>query len=93
MNVGFIDVCAVNHQRGRFAGFSIYVSNTGVVQDSTLCYNDGPMLPPLNFTTTCAKSGRYLIFYNERMDIAIYPNGYEVNNVITELCEVTVQGK
>lgn len=50
------------------------------------------MLPPLNFTTTCTKSGRYVIFYNERLDGVTYPEGYGVANVITELCEVKVQG-
>lgn len=83
---------AAERQRGRFAGFSLYVSNTGVIQGSTLCYKNGLQLPPLNFTTICAKSGRYVIFYNERLDNIIYPKGYEVSNVVTELCEVTVQG-
>lgn len=79
-------------QQGRFAGFSLYVSNTGLIDDSTLCYKDGPKLPPLNFSTICAKSGRYVIFYNERRDGVIYPEDYEVVNVFTELCEVIVQG-
>lgn len=88
----FISFVAENRQRGRFAGFSLYVSNTGVIQGSTTCYKDEFQLPPLNFTTTCTKSGRYVIFYNERLDGITYPNGYEIANVITELCEVKVQG-
>lgn len=32
-------------QRERFAGFSLYVSNTGDIQGSTLCYKDRPKLP------------------------------------------------
>lgn len=72
---------ADNRQRGRFAGFSLYVSNTGVIQDSTLCYKNGPKLPPLNFTTTCTKHGRYVIYYNERLNEVRYPEGYEVHNV------------
>ena len=81
-------------QRGRFAGFSLYVSNTGSLDNSSLCYNDGPQLPPLNFTTNCMKSGRYVIFYNERRNGETYPAGYEVStNVFMELCEVQVQGK
>ena len=61
---------------------------------SSLCYKDGPALPPLNFTTKCTLSGRYVIFYNERLDGVTYPEGYEVfANVYTELCEVTVNGK
>nr|XP_034321059.1 multiple epidermal growth factor-like domains protein 6 isoform X2 [Crassostrea gigas] len=82
----------VNRQRGRFAGFSLYVSVTGDIQGSILCYKDGPQLPPLNFTTTCTEHGRYIIFYNERLDGAKYPAEYETANVYTELCEVVVQG-
>ena len=80
-------------QRSRFAGFSIYVSNTGAMVDSTLCYKDGPQLPPLNFTTTCIMSGRYVMFYNDRIDGVTYPVGYENTNIYTELCEVFVIGK
>lgn len=79
-------------QRGRFAGFSLHVSITGDVQGSTLCYKDGPQLPPLSFTTTFIQYGRYVIFYNERLNEVSYPDGYELTNVITELCEVIVQG-
>lgn len=84
-------------QRGRFAGFSLYVSNTDVsatsdIQSSTLCYKDGPELPPLNFSTTCTEHGRYVIFYNERLGGVSYPAGYETVSVFTELCEVIVQG-
>lgn len=87
-------LCIVEQrQRGRFAGFSIYVSNTGDIEGSTLCYKDGPELPPLNFTTTCTEYGRYVIFYNERMDEVVYPDSYQLTNVYTELCEVIVKGK
>ena len=80
-------------QRGRFAGFSIYISNTGDRESSSLCYKDGQTLPPLNFTISCTLSGRYVIFYNERGDGVTYPAGYEVtSNVYTELCEVIVYG-
>lgn len=79
-------------QRGRFAGFSIYVSNTGHIDGSTLCYKDGPELPSLNFTTICLEYGRYIIFYNERRDEVSYPEGYELTNAYTELCEVIVEG-
>lgn len=85
-----------NRQRGRFAGFSLYISNTSVsttgdIQSSILCYKDGPELPPLNFTTKCVEQGRYIIFYNERLEEVIYPKEYE-SIVITELCEVIVEG-
>lgn len=80
-------------QRGRFAGFSLYVSKTGDIQSSTLCYKDGLQLPPLNLTTICAEYGRYVIYYNERLSGVSYPSTYEINNVLTELCEVSVKGK
>lgn len=84
-------------QRGRFAGFSVYVSDSNVVNSaeihgSNLCYKDGHQLPTLNFTTVCIKKGRYVIFYNERLNTVAYPAGYETSNVYTELCEVIVQG-
>ena len=82
-----------NRQRGRFAGFSLYVSSNGSRDNSSLCYKDGPDLPPLNFTTTCITSGRYVTFYNERLDGVIYPKEYEVSDVVSELCEVIVKGK
>lgn len=85
-----------NRQRGRFAGFSLYVSsnvsNNADIKDSTLCYEDGPELPPLNFTTTCKVYGRYIIFYNARLDDVSYPAHYEFDNLYTELCEAIVQG-
>eukprot|EP00105_Crassostrea_gigas_P039840 XP_019923988.1 PREDICTED: multiple epidermal growth factor-like domains protein 10 [Crassostrea gigas] len=84
-------------QRGRFAGFSLYVSDIDVssiayIKGSTLCYKDGPQLPTLNFTTICTQFGRYVIFYNERLKEVKYPDAYQLTNVVTELCEVTVQG-
>lgn len=85
-------------QQGRFAGFYLFVSNTNVstrsdILGSTLCYKDGPQLPPLNFTTMCRQYGRYVIYYNERFNEALYPDGYKVTGVYTELCEVFIQGK
>lgn len=59
---------------------------------STLCYKDGPQLPPLNFTTLCIGYGRYVIFYNERLHGVSYPSDYQLGNLYTELCEVIVQG-
>lgn len=57
-----------------------------------MCYKDGTQLPPLNITITCSEYGRYVIFYNERLVGNIYPAGYELVNVVTELCEVVVEG-
>ena len=81
-------------QQGRFAGFSLYVSNDGDIDGSFLCYKDGPNLPLLNFSTTCITSGRYVIFYNERQGGVAYPVGYEVSGSVSmELCEVVVNGR
>lgn len=93
----FVNVISVNRQRGRFAGFSLYVSKSDVsstadIKGSNLCYKDSPPLPPLNFTAVCLKQGRYVIYYNERLKGATYPTGFEFDNVITELCDVKVQG-
>lgn len=79
-------------QRGRFAGFSVYVSNTTDRHSGYLCYKDGTALPPLDFNTNCITNGRYVIFYNERKDGITYPVGYETQSVYSELCEVYVLG-
>lgn len=42
--------------------------------------------------TTCVKQGRYVTFYNERVDRVHYPVDYRINAVYTELCEVIVSG-
>lgn len=93
LNNKFCLIYIERRQKGRFAGFSLYVSRNGYIQSSTLCYKDGPELPPLNFTTTCIEYGRYIIYYNERLNGVSYPKDYEVTNVFTELCEVSVNGK
>lgn len=79
-------------QRGRFAGFSLFVSNTTHIQKGSLCYKNGEGIPLLDFNTTCTKHGRYVIFYNERLVGTTYPQGYQRSSVFTELCEVTVTG-
>lgn len=81
-------------QKGRFAGFSLYVSNTtGMIPSGVLCYKDGPELPPLDFNTNCITNGRYVFFYNERKDGINYPVGYKTESVYMELCEVFVSGR
>lgn len=80
-------------QRGRFAGFSIYISNNGEINDGDLCYKNGPVLPFLSISVECFGFGRYVIYYNERFPGEVYPEGFEQSNVHTELCEVSVQGK
>lgn len=81
---------AEERQQSRFAGFSLYVSDIDNTQNYSLCYKDGPTLPPLNFTTICSVPGRYFIYKNERLPGVVYPTSY--NNPYTELCEVIVQG-
>lgn len=68
------------------------VSTSQDIEGSTLCYKDGTQLPPLDFTTTCTEYGRYVIFYNERLDEVTYTITYDVNIMFTELCEVIVKG-
>lgn len=58
-----------------------------------MCYKNGQELPYLDFNTNCTIHGRYVIFYNERLIGVKYPIEYDITNVITELCEVTVTGK
>lgn len=79
-------------QRGRFAGFSLFVSNTTDRWNESLCYKNGQELPFLDFNKTCTTYGRYVRFYNERLDGIKYPAKYETDSVFTELCEVTVTG-
>ena len=79
-------------QRGRFAGFSLFVSNTTETDQGFLCYKNGIELPSLDLTISCRTHGRFVIYYNERQDEIDYPAGYELANVYTELCEVTVTG-
>lgn len=90
MHIHFL--VTAERQRGRFAGFSLYVSNTTDRHDGYLCYKNGQELPPLDFNTDCSKHGQYVIFYNERFSGIRYPPGYEPSNVVTELCEVIVTG-
>ncbi|XP_061170683.1 uncharacterized protein LOC133180124 [Saccostrea echinata] len=76
-------------QRGRFGGFSLYLSYTPNIKGDVLCYKNMLPLPPLEFNTTCIGYGRYVIYYNERLDGVTYPEGYQTLNLYTELCEVT----
>ena len=63
------------------------------MNNSSMCYKGGTQLPPLNFTTTCITLGRYVTFYNERLDSTFYPEGYETKSVYAELCEVIIKGR
>ncbi|XP_062593912.1 multiple epidermal growth factor-like domains protein 10 isoform X2 [Saccostrea cucullata] len=81
----------VERDRGRVAGFSLFLSNSKSKENGWMCYKDGPELPPLNFSTDCIGHGRYVIYYNERMDGETYPDGYETIS-FNFLCEVIVKG-
>ncbi|XP_062610260.1 platelet endothelial aggregation receptor 1-like [Saccostrea cucullata] len=81
----------LQRQRGRFAGFSLIISNTIRKQSGYSCYKDGPELPLLDITNVCTNHGRYITFYNERIDGEKYPDNYE-KSIVTELCEVNVMG-
>ncbi|XP_056002085.1 uncharacterized protein LOC125663226 isoform X2 [Ostrea edulis] len=79
---------------GRFLGFSLYVSNTTNKTQGKLCFHD------TNYTTAtiptvldinCPVHGRYVIYYNERLQGNTYPAGYS-DYAFNELCEVEVYG-
>ncbi|XP_061170694.1 receptor-type tyrosine-protein phosphatase epsilon-like [Saccostrea echinata] len=95
INIHFKDMGKENvlRQRGRFAGFSLYLSNSTEKDDGYMCYKDGPELPPLNFTSKldCIGHTRYVIYYNERLTRVTYPEGYGFHSY-TQLCEVVVEG-
>ncbi|XP_062571468.1 uncharacterized protein LOC134233508 [Saccostrea cucullata] len=84
----------LTRQRKRLAGFSLYISNTSRREDGYLCYEDLSTLglPDLDFSTRCIKYGRFVIFYNERMDQKFYSSSRYENPALTELCDVVVQG-
>ena len=72
----------------------LFISNDGNIDSFYLCHKHGPLLPTLDFITNCITSRRYVTFYNEGLDGATYPAGYEVSStVLMELCEVVVNGK
>ncbi|XP_052695874.1 scavenger receptor class F member 2-like [Crassostrea angulata] len=75
-------------------GFSVYVSNTTDRLQGTLCFKDDNFTRntiPSVFTTNCSVHGQYVIYYNERLLGAIYPDGY-YSRVRINLCEVEVYG-
>lgn len=60
-----IDLFTALRQRGRFAGFSLFVSNTTDKENGYFCYKNGPDLPTLNFNLDCAVHGRCYILQLE----------------------------
>ncbi|XP_052682127.1 multiple epidermal growth factor-like domains protein 6 [Crassostrea angulata] len=77
-----------------FLGFLVYVSNTTDRLQGTLCYKDDNFTRdtiPAVFTTTCPVHGQYVIYYNERLPGATYPDEYS-DYIFSDLCEVEVYG-
>lgn len=71
---------------------SICIRRKCYIKGSTLCYKDGPQLPPLIFTISCMEHESNVIFYNKRLDGVYYPVGYQLLIVVSKLCEVIVLG-
>ncbi|XP_056002938.1 receptor-type tyrosine-protein phosphatase alpha-like isoform X5 [Ostrea edulis] len=83
-----------NGYTARFLGFSVYISNTTNKDDGVLCFKDtmytNATIPnPTNIT--CPRHGRYVIYYNERLQNVTYPDGYS-QYAKNELCEFEVYG-
>lgn len=74
------------------AGFSLYISNTTSKDQGHLCYKDQSLgHPSVDQEIYCLIYGRYVIYYNERVD---YGNpSYLSQYAYNELCEVEVYGK
>ncbi|XP_056003628.1 multiple epidermal growth factor-like domains protein 10, partial [Ostrea edulis] len=78
----------------RFAGFSLYVSNTTSKDGGHLCFHEIQTVdgtPVENQTISCSVHGRYVIYYNERRPGVNYPSYYSLH-AYNELCEVEVEG-
>ncbi|XP_056003431.1 receptor-type tyrosine-protein phosphatase T-like [Ostrea edulis] len=83
-----------NDYTARFLGFSVYISNTTNKDDGVLCFKDTMYTNatiPNTTTITCARHGRYVIYYNERLQNVNYPDGYS-QYAYNELCEFEVYG-
>nr|XP_022307676.1 multiple epidermal growth factor-like domains protein 10 [Crassostrea virginica] len=78
----------------RFLGFSLYVLNTTKKSEGSLCFKDTHFTLstiPAVFNTTCPVHGQYVIYYNERLSGANYPDDYS-QYAHNELSEVEVFG-
>lgn len=78
-----------------FLGFSVYVSNTTERFEGTLCFKDTNFTLdtiPAVFTTVCPLHGKFVIYYNERLQGLTYSKEYSPYAEIN-LCEVEVYGE
>ncbi|XP_062610058.1 multiple epidermal growth factor-like domains protein 10 [Saccostrea cucullata] len=85
---------ASNGYTARFLGFSVYVSNSTNKDDGILCFKDTMYTRstiPNNVTIECVKNGRYVIYYNDRLPLVLYPEEYSYYS-FSELCELEVYG-
>ena len=82
-----------NGFRATFLGFYVYVSNTTNRIDGQLCFHDNGFFTlstiPAVLTLNCTLHGRYVIYYNERIDGQ--PNDYS-NYAEINLCEFEING-
>ena len=75
----------------RMAGFFLYVSNTTSKENGYLCFHDMEGMPREDLRINCSVHGRYVIYYNERIN-RTYPS-YFSRYAYYELCELEVYGK
>ena len=84
----------------RLAGYSLYVTNSSVANNSPrpsndhLCFHHtGTTLPSVNQTVDCNVLGQYIVIYNERNRTASDNTPGYSEKAFIELCDVQIYGK